>query len=221
MAKRRMYKQYEEEEQRRRLRSVNSEEELQKFNGLTSVNNAMEMESTRNVNAEEEESEQPKLRGAMLPKAQGERDPRMDKDAIEEEHLGLSEDNFLISRKVSPQDLEAHADLEEREFLGSNMRKAKDFASIFGRGQSSEEHPKIDLTYNIENNTPFRKELMAKQLLRNFHSRNLSEVKNARRILKELRIDEELLEAIKEDQKAHENEDFIQQLGDLIPDTDM
>ena len=62
---------------------------------------------------------------------------------------------------------------------------------------------------------------MAKQLLRNFHSRNLSEVKNARRILKELRIDEELLEAIKEDQKAHENEDFIQQLGDLIPDTDM
>lgn len=217
MAKKRTSRQYDEEEMRYGKMSINSEDQLQNM-GKTAINNLI---PTGNINVEEEDDEQEKMNGAMLPKSKGERDPSMDEGPIEGEDLGVKEDSFLMDRKVSKEDLEAHARLEKRDFLGSNVRKPRDFAAMFGKGKSSEQNPKIDVDYSIDNNTPFRKELMAKQLLRNIHSRDVDDVKNTKRIFKEFKLEDELVDAILEDKNAYKNDDFITQLRDLIPDTDM
>ncbi|MCH2044360.1 MAG: hypothetical protein MK212_09445 [Saprospiraceae bacterium] len=218
MAKKRASKQYEEEEMQYDKMSINSEDQIQDTDELTSVNSLI---PKGNINVEEDDDEQEKMKGAMLPKPKGERDPKMDEEPIEGEDLGVKEDSFLMDRKVSKEDLEAHARLEKRDFLGSNVRKPRDFAAMFGKGKSSEQNPKIDVDYSIDNNTPFRKELMAKQLLRNAHSRDIDDVKNTKRIFNEFKLEEELIDAILEDKEAYKNNDFITQLQELIPDTDM
>ena len=46
-----------------------------------------------------------KKKGLNLPPSQGIRDPKKDKDPLEGEDIGLQEDSFLLSRKVSEEDL--------------------------------------------------------------------------------------------------------------------
>lgn len=173
-------------------------------------------ELEKNIKREEEEEEDT-LGGLLIPEAKAKRDPKMDIDPLEEEDLGLEEGDFLADREVQSRDLEAHMELKKKGFLGSNTRRPREFTSIFDKGKSSKDDPKLDLGYRIHHNTPLKKELIAQQLLRNYHSKESSEVSNTKRIFQEFQLDEETLEAIKTDTMAHENEDLIEKLKNIIP----
>lgn len=168
-------------------------------------------------NIKKEEEEEDTLGGLLVPEAQAKRDPTMDIDPLEEEDLGLEEGDFLADREVNSNDLEAHMELKDKDFLGSHARRPREFASIFDKGKSSKEDPKLDFGYRIDHNTPLKKELIAQQLLRNYHSQESSEVANTDRIFQEFQLDEETLEAIQTDTLAYQNEELIEKLKNIIP----
>lgn len=154
--------------------------------------------------------------GVNIPPPRARRDPRKDKDPIEGEDLGLQEDDFLLSRKVTPEDLEAHNEINQEGRLGSNMRDPKDFAGIFTRGASTNEAPKVDTVYGIENNYVTQGEVAARQLLRNCHSRDNQEKSNALHILRSMGLDDEVINEIKSNRNAHDDDDLVQMVGEQL-----
>lgn len=179
--------------------------------GPISVNRALEKE--------QEEKAITGGKGKKIPIPEAERDPKMDEEPISEKDLGLSDDSFLLDRKVNKRDLMAHIDAQEKQFLGSNIRKPRDFAAIFDKGKSSPENPKLDLAYEIHQNPEFKKELIAQQLLRNFHSEDAVEVRNAEHVFTELKLmeKEDFVDLIRTDEAAHENEALIDMLMKVLP----
>lgn len=151
-----------------------------------------------------------KKKGLNLPPSHGIRDPKKDKDPLEGEDIGLQEDSFLLSRKVSEEDLLVQNDLNDEMLLGSNESKADDLLQIFRKGKSSKNQPKLDTTYNIENNATEQKKITSRQILTNYHSSDSTARSNALNILQELKIDEEVIGQIDEDENAHENMDLIE-----------
>lgn len=148
--------------------------------------------------------------GINIPPPQAARDPRKDKDPIEGEDLGLREGDFLLSRKITPEDLDAHNDIHQDGLLGSNMRHHKDFGEIFSRGPSTDENPKVDTVYGIENNKIHQSEMAAKQLLRNCHSRDNKEKNNAIQVLKTMGLDDDLIQEIKSTNSAHDDDKLVE-----------
>lgn len=157
-----------------------------------------------------------KSQGLNLPAAEQKRDPKKDKDPIEGEDLGLVENDFLLSRKVSKEDFDLHANVNEEALLGSNERKPKDFLNVFQRGPSTKNQPKVDTSADIENNAVVQKEIAAKQVLRNYHSNDSSEKGNALNIFKELKLDKDIIKEIKEDKRAHQNQNLIEIIRELL-----
>lgn len=147
--------------------------------------------------------------GVNIPPPQAVRDPRKDKDPIEGEDLGLREGDFLLSRKITPEDLDAHNDIHQDGLLGSNMRHHKDFSEIFSRGPSTDESPKVDTVYGIENNKIYQSEMAAKQLLRNCHSRDNKEKNNAIQVLKTMGLDDDIIKEIKSTSSAHDDDKLV------------
>lgn len=165
----------------------------------------------------EKPDERSTFRGRAMPLPRRARDPKKDKNPIDPKLMGLPEENFLLDRKVTPLDLKAHMKLQQRDFVGSNVRKPRDLATMFDKGKSTKMHPKLDLGYAISENYDLRREMIAKQLLRNLHSRDMVERRNATKVLKEMEIDKEFLEELQNDKKAYLNEEFIEKLDDKIP----
>lgn len=214
--KRKLPKKYEEEHELENEKLSVNRLKGNRNDGPVSVNRALEEEQF--------EKGTRTSKGIIVPKAKKGRDPKMDEEPIEEEDLGLPEGSFLLDRKVGKIELLIHMDAQEKQFLGSNIRKARDFASIFEKGVSNPEDPKLDMAYEIDQNPEFKKELIAQQLLRNFHSDDSTESRNAQLIFKELELwdDEDDLatdfkDELKGDVKAHFNEKLIQILQERIP----
>ncbi|MDC0230808.1 hypothetical protein OAK19_02490 [Aureispira] len=155
-------------------------------------------------------------KGYNIPVAQAGRDTNKDKDPIAGEDLGIQEDDFLLSRKVSKEDLFAHNQMQDEELLGSTENKPKDFMNVFNRGPSSKNTPKVDTTNDIENNAMVQKEVAAVQLLRNFHSKDSTEKANTENILSELKIDTDLIKEIEEDKSAYKNDNLIDIIKNLL-----
>ncbi len=147
--------------------------------------------------------------GINIPPARALRDPRKDKDPIEGEDLGLRKGDFLLSRKITPEDLDAHNDIHQDGLLGSNMRHYRDFSEIFSRGVSTDENPKVDTVYGIENNKVDQGEMAAKQLLRNCHSRDGKARNNALHILRPMGLDDDLIQEIKSTSDAHDEDKLV------------
>jgi hypothetical protein len=214
--KRKLPKKYEEEEEYKDEKLSVNRLKGKENDGPVSVNRALEEEQfERGITTS---------KGIVVPKAEEGRDPKMDEEPIEEEDLGLPEDSFLLDRKVGKLELLIHMNAQEKQFLGSNIRKPRDFASIFENGMSSPEDPKLDMAYEVDQNPEFKKELIAQQLLRNFHSDDSTESRNAQLIFKELDLwdDEDEIatdfkEELKGDPKAHLNLDLVQVLQERIP----
>ena len=211
MAKyRKVPKQYQENTEEEEQRSFNRIKEVEE-DGPVSVNRALEEEmEEKSVNSG---------KGKMAPLFEQGRDVSMDEDPITEEDLGLSEDSFLMDRKVDKLDMQAHMDAQEKQFVGSNVRKIRDFVRIFEDGKSTAENPKLDMAYEVDQNFEFRKRLIAQQLLRNYHTDKLSESKNTNFILKELQLldDEDFMDELDEDENAYMNDKLIEQLKDILP----
>jgi len=228
MAKQRAKKVYDEEEEDLQKRSINGVFEDKKDDEVIGINAAMEQEKTRSESTTEEEAAAKALQkkmleeqqenaekeaasnGVTIPKATAVRDPKKSKDPLEGEDLGLEEDDFLLARKVTQEDLEAHNQVNEEGLLGSNIRKPRDFVSVFSRGPSTNNAPKIDSSLPILNNKSLQKEVATVQMLHNYHSKDNKEKSNTLQIFKELYLDEDLIEEIKSDSKAYEDEDLIQ-----------
>ena len=166
----------------------------------------------------EEDRRQTILKGKQLPVAKELRDTEKDSIPIEEDDLGLPEESYLISRKVTKKDLMLQNETQEKQFLGANVRKLRDFVSIFDKGLSSKASPKIDMNYQISQNPILRKELVAQQLLRNYKSKNGFEHRNTKAIFKELNLleDEEFKDSI-DLNEAHQNESLIAKLISKLP----
>lgn len=228
MAKQRAKKVYDEEEETLQKRSVNGVFEDKKDDELMGINAAMEQEKSSSESTTEEE-EAAKLtekllmeeqqenaekeaasNGVTIPKATAARDPKKSKDPLEGEDLGLEEDDFLLARKVTKEDLEAHNQVNEEGLLGSNIRKPRDFVSVFSRGPSTNNAPKIDSSLPILNNKAMQKEVAAVQLLHNYHSKDNKEKSNTLQIFREMYLEEDLIEEIQSDSKAYQDEDLIQ-----------
>lgn len=176
-----------------------------------------EAERTEPDALHEKPDERQTFRGRALPLPRKSRDPKMDKDVVPEKMMGLPEDSFLMERKVSPLDLKAHMKHQQRDFVGSNVRKPREFASMFEKGKSTKQAPKLDMSYNIDQNYEFRRELIAQQLLRNLHSRDHVERRNAEKVLREMEVDKELMEEIRKDKKAFKNDEFVEKLQEKVP----
>jgi hypothetical protein len=161
-------------------------------------------------------AEEAKKQGLNLPDAAQQRDPKKDKTPIEGEDLGLAENDFLLSRKVTKSDLELHINSSEEGLLGSNERKPKDFLNVFRRGPSTKEKPKVDTSAAIENNAIIQKEIAAKQLLRNYHSNDNNEKNNTLQIFNELKLDEELISEINGNKGAHKDQNLIEIIRELL-----
>jgi hypothetical protein len=149
-------------------------------------------------------------KGITIPKATAMRDPRKSKDPLEGEDLGLEEDDFLLARKVTKEDLEAHNEVNEEGLLGSNIRKPRDFISVFSRGPSTSNAPKIDSSLPILNNKDLQKEVAAVQLLHNYHSKDNKEKSNALQVFREMYLDDDIIDEIKDDRHAYQDEDLIE-----------
>lgn len=228
MAKKRAKKIYDEEEESLKKRSINGEFKDKKEDDLMGINAVLEQKSnTSDYTSEEEEAlrvEQEKLQkeqqedaekeaassGVTIPKAIAMRDPRKSQDPLEGEDLGLEEDDFLLARKVTKEDLEAHNEVNEEGLLGSNIRKPRDFVSVFSRGPSTNKTPKIDSSFPILNNKDLQKEVAAVQLLHNYHSKDNKEKNNTLQIFKEMYLDDDIIEEIKDDSKAYQDDDLIE-----------
>ncbi len=208
-------------------RALEKEREEQTANGgknATNVDDEEVLEQLRESVTEHqgEQKRQTGGKGKLVPLAKEERNIELDKEPIEEKDLGLGDDDFLLSRKVSKRDLLSHIDAQEKQFLGSNLRKARDFAAIFDRGQSSPEDPKLDLDYSLRQNPELRRQLIAQQLLRNYYSEKEQEQRNANAILKELKLfeNEDFAAALAGEEDgppAYENEDIVAMLAKVLP----
>lgn len=161
-------------------------------------------------------TEEAKKQGLNLPDAVQKRDPKKDKDPIEGEDLGLAENDFLLSRRVTKSDLELHINSREEGLLGSNERKPKDFLNVFRRGPSTKKKPKVDTSAAIENNAVIQKEIAAKQLLRNYHSTDNTEKNNTLHIFNELKLDEELMSEINGNRNAYNDQNLIKVIRELL-----
>lgn len=170
---------------------------------------------------EEQESRKTTAKGRLAPVPEEGRDPSMDEDPLEAEDLGLPEDSILVDRRLRKEELQLQMNAQSKDFLGSNMHRTRDFAAIFAKGKSSKEDPKLDLAYEIDQNLEYRKELLAQQLLRNFHSADSKESYHAGLIFKELGLtdkdDEDFADDVSADAAAHENEEFIEQIRKRLP----
>jgi hypothetical protein len=228
MAKQRAKKIYEEEDETLQKQSINGVSKDKEQDELMGINAALEQETSNSEYSSEEEealrAEQEQLRkkqqedaeteaaskGVTIPKATAVRDPKKSQDPLEGEDLGLEEDDFLLARKVTKEDLEAHNEVNEEGLLGSNIRKPRDFVSVFSRGPSTNKSPKIDSSVQILNNKDLQKEVAAVQLLHNYHSKDNKEKSNALQVFKELYLDDDIIKEIAEDNKAYEDDDLIQ-----------
>ena len=174
-----------------------------------------EDEGPVSVNAalEKERAEKTKKGGIQ------QRDPKIDKEPIVADDLGLDDTEFLLDRKVHKNDLKKHIHIHKKNFLGSNVRKPRDFAAIFAKGKSSPEAPKIDLAYDIQQNPNFKRELIAMQLLRNYQSKDMLEERNAEKILKSLKLlkDEDFVDELESDKKAYKNKGLIGMIASVFP----
>ena len=233
MAKKRAGKKYDEEDELLDKVSVNYQEEETDKDELMGINAALErqkeLEQDEQQKKEIDEQQQELLewtqqeeeveaanKGISLPPAIAKRDPKKSKDPLEGEDLGLDENDFLLSRKVTEIDLDVHNEINEESLLGSNVRKPKDFLSIFTRGKSTNEAPKLDTTQAIENNALVQKELAARQILYNYHSRDNKEKYNALNILKELYLDDDIIKEIKSNRNASDDDDLVEILKELL-----
>jgi hypothetical protein len=234
MAKKRAKKIYDEEEESLQKRSVNAVFKDKEDDELMGINAALEQKSKNSdYTSEEEEAlrvEQEKLlkeqqedaeteaasKGITIPKATAVRDPKKSQDPLEGEDLGLEEDDFLLARKVTKEDLQAHNEVNEDGLLGSNIRKPRDFVSVFSRGPSTNKTPKIDSSFPILNNKDLQKEVAAVQMLHNYHSKDNKEKSNALQLFKELYLDDDIIDEIQDDQNAYEDEDLIQIIMDRL-----
>lgn len=233
MAKRKAPKQYNEEEEFKDKVSINYQEEGADKEELMGINAALERQKEQEKDEQQkkaldeqqqelmewqmqEEEVEAANKGISLPPAYAKRDPKKSKDPLEGEDLGLEENDFLLSRKVTELDLSIHNEINEDGLLGSNVRKPKDFLSIFSRGRSTNEAPKIDTTYAIENNSLVQKELAARQILQNYHSRDNKEKNNALNILKELYLDDDEIKEIKSNRHASDDSDLVELLKELL-----
>lgn len=228
MAKQRAKKIYDEEEETLKKQSINGVSKDKEQDELMGINAALEQETSNSEYSSEEEealkAEQEQLlkeqqedaekeaasKGVTIPKATAVRDPKKSQDPLEGEDLGLEEDDFLLARKVTKEDLEAHNEVNEEGLLGSNIRKPRDFVSVFSRGPSTNKTPKIDSSVQILNNKDLQKEVAAVQLLHNYHSKDNKEKSNALQVFKELYLDDDIIKEIAEDNKAYEDDDLIQ-----------
>jgi hypothetical protein len=233
MAKRKASKLHDEEEELLLKRSVNYQEDELNQEELMGINAALEREKEQEEDQqrqkeleeeqqdllewqEEEQEAEAVNKGVSLPPAYAKRDPDKDKDPLEGEDLGLDEHDFLLSRKVTELDLDVHNEINEDQLLGSNVRKPKDFLSIFTRGRSTNDAPKIDTTFAIENNALVQKELAARQILNNYHSRDNKEKSNALNVLKELDLDDDVIKEIKSKRNASSDQDLVDLLKELL-----
>ncbi len=234
MAKQRAKKIYDEEEEDLQKRSINGVFEDKKEDELMGINAALEQETNNSEYTTEEEeaikAEREQLqkeqqedaekeaasKGITIPKATAMRDPRKSRDPLEGEDLGLEEDDFLLARKVTKEDLQAHNEVNEEGLLGSNIRKPRDFVSVFSRGPSTNDSPKIDSSFPILNNKFLQKEVAAVQLLHNYHSKDNKEKSNTLQIFRELYLDDDLIKEIKSDSDAYQDEDLIQIIMDRL-----
>lgn len=142
------------------------------------------------------------------------RDPKIDETPVEEKDLGLPKDNILIQKKVSADDLYVQNEAQDKQFLGANVRKKRDFVSIFRKGKSSKLDPKLDLTYNIKQNPVLKKELIAQQLLKNIKSKSEAESRNTAHIFEEMELkdDEEFNDNITENAESFNENDLIKKI---------
>lgn len=228
MAKKRAKKIYDEEEETLQKRSINGVFKDKEEEEVMGINAALEQETNNSEYLSEEEeaikTQQAELlkeqqedaekeaasKGITIPKAKAVRDPRKSQDPLEGEDLGLEEDDFLLARKVTKEDLEAHNEVNEEGLLGSNIRKPRDFVSIFSRGPSTNESPKIDSSLPILNNKFLQKEVAAIQLLHNYHSKDNKEKSNTLQVFRELYLEEDIIKEIKSDNKAYQDDDLIE-----------
>jgi hypothetical protein len=193
------------------LTAAAEEEAGVEFDSLVAVSRDQE---NQDVKAKKRGSE----RGKSMPLLKRLRDPNKDKQPLAPEQMGLAEDDsFLTTRELRPIDLRRHQDVHQKDFLGTNFRKPRDFMRMFEKGKSSKQQPKLDLSENIEANPILKKELIAEQVLRNLHSRNRPEVKLMSKLLKDIDVTQDEIQEYKDDRKAHRNKEFIQQLQDKIP----
>lgn len=233
MAKLRGSKLHEEEEELLEKLSVNYMEDEVDQDEVMGINAALEREREQEEDQQrqkeldqqqddlldwqqQEEETEANNKGVSLPPALAKRDPKKDKDPLEGEDLGLEEHDFLLSRKVREIDLDIHNEILQENLLGSNIRKPKDFLSIFTRGKSTNDAPKLDMAEAIENNTLVQKELAAKQILENYHSRDNKEKYNSLNILKELGLDEDSIKEIKSNKNASEDDDLVELIKQLL-----
>lgn len=228
MAKKRAKKIYDEEEEDLQKRSINGEFKDKGVNELMGINASLDQEKKNSdYTSEEEEAlriEQEQLqkeqqedaeteaasKGITIPKAIAVRDPKKDKDPLEGEDLGLEEDDFLLARKVTKEDLQAHNEVNEEGLLGSNIRKPRDFVSVFSRGPSTNNTPKIDSSVPILNNKDLQKEVAAVQLLHNYHSKDNKEKSNTLQVFKEMYLDDDIIEEISDNSNAYQDDDLIE-----------
>jgi hypothetical protein len=231
--KNRASKMYEEEEEQKGKLSINNLFAEKEDDDLMSINMALEKEKEKTNSTEEKdrlaqetedlEKEQREKaeteaasKGVKVPEPQAKRDPKKDKDPIEGKDLGLTENDFLLSRKVTIEDLDIHNQMNQEALLGSNVRKPKDFMNVFSRGPSSKDSPKVDTMYDIENNQVVQNKVAAKQLLRNYHSKDSTEKSNTLNIFSELNLDKEILKDIKADKNAYKNDNLIDIIKELL-----
>ena len=229
MAKQRAKKIYDEEEENLQKQSINGVSKDKEQDELMGINAALEQETSNSRSTVDEDEQaikaaQKQLReqqqedaekeaaskGVTIPKAIALRDPKKSQDPLEGEDLGLEADDFLLARKVTKEDLEAHNEVNEEGLLGSNIRNPRDFISVFSRGPSTNKSPKIDSSVQILNNKDLQKEVAAVQLLHNYHSKDNKEKNNALQVFRELYLDDDIIKEIAEDNKAYEDEDLIQ-----------
>ncbi len=198
---------------RQRAASDEEDEADQEYGSQMSLNRALEK-------SQRQDKKRGKWRGKAMPLLKNERDDSQDKDPLTPEEVGLNpEDAFLIERKLSPADLRKHQDNHEKDFLGTNMRRSRDFLRMFDKGVSSDEAPKMDFAYNIEYSPNTKKQLIAEQMLRNLQSSKLRERQFAMRIIEETtegKANEEELEEY-EEVDDFRDPDLTDNLIDHIP----
>lgn len=203
---------HEEDELRSaELTAATTEEAGVEFDDLVAVTRA---EEGQKVKASKRDS----VRGKSMPLLKRLRNTEKDKQPLMPEEMGLAEDDsFLTARKVSPIDLRRHQDVHQKDLLGTNFRKPREFMRMFDKGPSSKQQPKLDLTANIEANPDLKRELIAEQILRNLHSRNRREVQLMEKLLRDAGADKEKIQEYKDDRKAHRNDKFILELKKDVP----
>lgn len=159
------------------------------------------------------------VRGKALPLLKYMRNSKKDKQPITPEQLGMDEeDNFLTSRQLDANDLQAHQKVNKKGFLGTNFKKPADFMRMFDKGPSTKQQPKLDLKNNLEQNPLIKKTLIAQQILCNLKSEERRERVMMEKLLKDMDLDEEIMEQLLEGEYTEEQEqNLIEFLKTKIP----